>query len=125
MKAQVITTEYTDLYPVQAWQHVVAASQDPVIDVEAPADADAQAAAAPARKARDRGASAVEWVIITGIVVAIVAGVGVIISKAITNKANDACTQINNAGSGATAGTTGGGNTGGTTGGTTGGGNCG
>ncbi|MEY9887308.1 Flp pilus assembly pilin Flp [Catenulispora sp. MAP5-51] len=125
MKAQVITTEYTDLYPVQAWQHVVAASQDPAIGAEAPADADAQATAAPARKARDRGASAVEWVIITGIVVAIVAGVGVIISKAITNKANDACTQINNAGSGATAGTTGGGNTGGTTGGTTGGGNCG
>lgn len=127
MKAQVITTEYTDLYPVQEWQHVVAASQDPVIDVEASADAGAgaQATAAPARKARDRGASAVEWVIITGIVVAIVAGVGVIISKAITNKANDACTQINNAGSGATAGATGGGNTGGTTGGTTGGGNCG
>jgi|GEM_PF-6017833 len=124
MKAQVITTEYTGLYPVQPWQHVVAASQGPAMATGAgavPADAAETAVAGP-RKARDRGASAVEWVIITGIVVAIVAGVGVIISKAITNKANDACNQINNAGSSASAGTAGG--NGGTTGGTTGG-NCG
>ena len=90
MKAQVITTEYTGLCPVQPWQHVVAASQGPAMDAEAaavPAGVAETAIAAP-RKARDRGASAVEWVIITGIVVAIVAGVGVVISKAITDKAD-------------------------------------
>ena len=127
MKAQVITTEYTGLCPVQPWQHVVAAAQGSATDAEAAAGTagvTGTAAAGP-RKARDRGASAVEWVIITGIVVAIVAGVGVIISKAITNKANDACNQINNAGSSASAGTAGGnGGTTGTTGGTIGG-NCG
>ena len=111
MKAQVITTDYAGLYPVQPWQHVVAASQSPAMANEAEAAPVAETAAAAPRKASDRGASAVEWVIITGIVVAIVAGVGVIISKAITNKANDACNQINNAGT-TTAGSSGGGNAG-------------
>lgn len=120
MKAQVITAEYTGLYPVRPWQHVVAASQDPAMEVEADAAPAAETSAAAPRKASDRGASAVEWVIITGIVVAIVAGVGVIISKAITNKANDACNQINNAGT--TTGGGNGGNTGTTT--TGGSGNC-
>ncbi|MFD0630738.1 Flp family type IVb pilin [Catenulispora yoronensis] len=58
----------------------------------------AAADAAP-RKASDRGASAVEWVVITGIVVAIVAGVGWGISQAISKKADQACNKINNAGS--------------------------
>src|SRR4051812_34151493 len=97
MKAQVITTEYTDLSPVQPWQRVVrTASQTSAADAGAelvPAVADA----AP-RKASDRGASAVEWVVITGIVVAIVAGVGFGISKAISGKADDACNKINSAG---------------------------
>jgi Flp pilus assembly pilin Flp len=97
MKAQVITTEYTGQFPVQPWQRVVeTASQSAVIEV---APEPAPAGDAP-RKASDRGASAVEWVIITGIVVAIVAGVGVIISKAITSKANDACNKISAAGTG-------------------------
>jgi Flp pilus assembly pilin Flp len=104
---------------------VVAAAQGSAMDAEAvavPAGL-AEAAVTGPRKARDRGASAVEWVIITGIVVAIVAGVGVIISKAITDKAKSACTQINTAGANGDAGTGGGnGGTGGTaTGGTTGG----
>lgn len=126
MQAQVITTEYTGLYPVQPWQHVAAVSQDSAIEAEAGTDRAVPAAGSGSsrpRKASDRGASAVEWVIITGIVVAIVAGVGVIISKAITNKANSACNQINNAGNPAPAGS-GGGNAG-TTGGTTGSSNCG
>lgn len=112
MKAQVITTEYTDLFPVQPWQRVVeTASQTPVTIAE-PAPAALPAAAA---KAADRGASAVEWVVITGIVVAIVAGVGWGISKAISNKADDACNKINNAGGNlnVTAGTGGQDNSGG------------
>lgn len=122
MKAQVLTTEYTAICPVQPWQHVVAAagSQNSAIADDAVPGARSESAAP--RKASDRGASAVEWVIITGIVVAIVAGVGVIISKAITNKANNACTQINNAGN--TTGGSDGGNAG-TSGGSTSGGSCG
>jgi Flp pilus assembly pilin Flp len=132
MKAQVITTEYTGLCPVQPWQHVVAASQGSAMDAEAaaamaivPAGFAETAADAP-RKAADRGASAVEWVVITGIVVAIVAGVGWGISKAISGKADQACNQINNAGNNVdvTGGGNGGGNSGGST--TTGGsGGCG
>lgn len=109
MKAQVITTEYTGQFPVQPWQRVVeTASQGSAI---AAAPEPAPMPAAP-RKASDRGASAVEWVVITGIVVAIVAGVGWGISKAINNKADDACNKINAAGNGdpagGNAGTTGG-----------------
>lgn len=126
MKAQVITTEYTALYPVQPWRHVVAAaaSQGAVSGAQDGVGTPEMAAAAP-RKASDRGASAVEWVIITGIVVAIVAGVGVIISKAITSKANTTCSQINGAGNN-NAGGNGGGNAGTTVGtGNNNGGNCG
>ncbi|GAA2005104.1 hypothetical protein [Catenulispora subtropica] len=122
MKAQVITTEYAGLYPVQPWQRVVgAASQTAVVDAAPEAEAMPAAAAAP-RKAADRGASAVEWVVITGIVVAIVAGVGWGISKAISGKADDACNKINSAGDNVavTGGNTGGGNAG-TTGGSGGG----
>jgi len=124
MKAQVIRTEYAELFPVQPWQQVVATSQGSVTESEDTA-AVAQTVAGAPRKARDRGASAVEWVVITGIVVAIVAGVGYGISKAISNKANDACNQINNAGTNVNVtGGGNGGNTGGTTGGTTGGNGC-
>ena len=127
MKAQVIRTEYAGLFPVQPWQHVVAASQGSVMELDDTAAVTAETAAAP-RKASDRGASAVEWVVITGIVVAIVAGVGYGISKAISNKANDACNQINNAGTNVsvTGGGNGGGNggTAGTATGTTGGNGC-
>ncbi|NUR27906.1 MAG: hypothetical protein HOV83_19030 [Catenulispora sp.] len=95
MKAQVTTTEYADLFPVQPWQQVVrAASQISAADA---APEPVPATAAP-RKASDRGASAVEWVVITGIVVAIVAGVGFGISKSISHKADDACNKINSAG---------------------------
>ncbi|MFL6114615.1 MAG: hypothetical protein ACJ786_25160 [Catenulispora sp.] len=108
MKAQVITTEYIGQFAVQPWQRVVETAS-PTAAIES-ASEPAPVVPAP-RKASDRGASAVEWVVITGIVVAIVAGVGVIISKAITNKANDACNKISAAGTGdsggGNAGTTG------------------
>lgn len=124
MKAQVIRTEYAGLFPVQPWQHVVTASQGSAMELDDTAVVMAESVAAP-RKASDRGASAVEWVVITGIVVAIVAGVGYGISKAISNKANDACNQINSAGTNVNVtGGGNGGNTGGTTGGTTGGNGC-
>lgn len=119
MKAQVITTEYADLCPVQPWQHVVAASQSTAVPADEVAAVAAETPAATPRKASDRGASAVEWVVITGIVVAIVAGVGWGISKAISGKANDACNKINTAGDNVSV--TGGGGNGGNTGGTTGG----
>ncbi|MBS2535796.1 hypothetical protein KGQ20_23825 [Catenulispora sp. NF23] len=125
MKTQVITTEYTGLCPVQPWQRVVAASQGTATFTgtaeadEAVAVAGPQARGTAPRKAADRGASAVEWVVITGIVVAIVAGVGWGISKAISSKADQACNQIANAGNGDPAG-----GNGGTTGGTTGGSGC-
>ncbi|WP_194912016.1 Flp family type IVb pilin [Catenulispora rubra] len=125
MKAQVIRTEYAQLFPVQPWQHVVATSQGSVIEPCDTAAAMTENVAAAPRKASDRGASAVEWVVITGIVVAIVAGVGYGISKAISGKANDACNQINNAGTNVSVtGGGNGGNTGGTTSGTTGGNGC-
>lgn len=130
MKAQVITTEYTDLCPMRPWQHAVAASQGSVMSVDTvptpamPADSADGDAAAP-RKASDRGASAVEWVVITGIVVAIVAGVGWGISKAISGKADQACNQINSAGDNiSVTGGGDGGNSGGTTGTTGGTGGC-
>jgi Flp pilus assembly pilin Flp len=120
MKAQVIsTTEYTGICPVQPWQHVVSASQGSAAEAGDAVAAVARDAAATPRKASDRGASAVEWVVITGIVVAIVAGVGWGISKAISSKADDACNKIATAGNGDPAG-----GNGGTTGGTTGGTGC-
>lgn len=117
MKAQVITAEYTGLCPVQPWQHAVAAAQGSAMGAEAAAGPAgvAETAAAGPRKARDRGASAVEWVVITGIVVAIVAGVGWGISKAISGKADQACNQINSAGNNVNV--TGGGGDGGNSGG--------
>ena len=134
MKAQVIRTDYTEytgLFPVQPWRHLPAVSQGSAMEDGATTGSAASAAstataavadetAAAPRKASDRGASAVEWVVITGIVVAIVAGVGWGISKAISNKADDACNKI------ATAGNAdpGGGNGGNTGGGTTGGSGC-
>jgi Flp pilus assembly pilin Flp len=95
MKAQVITTEYIGQFAVQPWQRVVETAS-PTAAIES-ASEPAPVVPAP-RKASDRGASAVEWVVITGIVVAIVAGVGFGISKAISGKADDACNKINSAG---------------------------
>ncbi|AZM46734.1 hypothetical protein DMB38_13760 [Streptomyces sp. WAC 06738] len=46
----------------------------------------------------DRGASAVEWVIISAIVVAIVSAVAVIINQALSDGANDVKDCISNAG---------------------------
>ena len=91
MKAQVITAVYMEQFPMPAWQRVVETSA--VAEV---ADAEAVVEAAP-RKARERGASAVEWVVITGIVVAIVVGVGWAISAAINKKASCAASDIQNA----------------------------
>lgn len=104
MNSQVITTEYAEQWPMRAWASVVqtAAAGEGAAALAAGADVGAEAAtgfvaagrftparAVGPRRNGDRGASAVEWVIITGIVVAIVVGVGVIISKAITTKATD------------------------------------
>ena len=41
-----------------------------------------------------RGASAVEWVVITMILVVLAIGIGAIITRAVTNKANDVETKI-------------------------------
>jgi Flp pilus assembly pilin Flp len=47
---------------------------------------------------RERGASVVEWVVITTIVVVLAVTIGVVITKALTTKSNDISTCINNAG---------------------------
>ncbi|OIV35655.1 hypothetical protein BIV57_20460 [Mangrovactinospora gilvigrisea] len=47
---------------------------------------------------RSRGASAVEWIVISAIVVAIVIAVGIIIKNALTSKANQISGNINGAG---------------------------
>jgi Flp pilus assembly pilin Flp len=51
----------------------------------------------------ERGASAVEWVVITAIVVIIIVAVGGILYNVLKAKTSQACTAINNAG-GTTAG---------------------
>jgi Flp pilus assembly pilin Flp len=52
----------------------------------------------------ERGASAVEWVVISAIVVAIALAIGVILTRALTNKANDVETKIGTSGNGGTGG---------------------
>jgi Flp pilus assembly pilin Flp len=47
---------------------------------------------------RERGASVVEWVVITTIVVVIAVTVGVLITNALTTKGNDIQNCINDAG---------------------------
>ena len=51
-----------------------------------------------ARNADDRGASAVEWVVISAIVVAIAIAIGVILQGALEGKANDIGGDIDGAG---------------------------
>ena len=98
MKAQVITTEYADQWPLQPWAAVVQTAAPAAEDAEtALVPATGHASAAPSGRVRDRGASAVEWVIITGIAVVIVIGVGTIINNALTTKANTTKDQITNA----------------------------
>ena len=95
-------------FPVQPWAAGVRAAEagagtGPVSVPQPQATLDAAA-----RKSRDRGASAVEWVVITAIVVAIVTGVGVLIANAVKDKARSACNQIASTDtSNATAGTAG------------------
>jgi Flp pilus assembly pilin Flp len=50
------------------------------------------------REDRERGASVVEWVVITTIVVVIAVTVGVLITNALTTKGNQIQTCINQAG---------------------------
>lgn len=95
MSARALDIEYVDIDPATAWPLRPWAEGGSTSAVEAaagseavPATAAAAAGAGP-RKARDRGASAVEWVVITAIVVAIVSGVGYVISQAVTKKAGD------------------------------------
>ena len=52
----------------------------------------------------ERGASAVEWVVISAIVVAIALGIGVILTQALTSKANDVSTKIGTSGNGGSGG---------------------
>ena len=98
MSARGLETEYMVInpataWPVQPWAAVVRTAE--AAAGSGPVSASPETAAdGTARKARDRGASAVEWVVITAIVVAIVTGVGVLISNAVKAKAKNACTQI-------------------------------
>ena len=54
MKAQVITTEYTDICPVQPWQHVVAAAVSQDTSVEGTVPAAQAVSAAPRLSDSDR-----------------------------------------------------------------------
>ena len=102
MNTDLMTTEYADNWPLQPW----AAAVRTAAAAGAELDADVEAAAwkpssgsfefASARKQRDRGASAVEWVVITAIVVAIVGVVGGVIYKAVKGKADSTSTNITN-----------------------------
>jgi Flp pilus assembly pilin Flp len=51
------------------------------------------------------GASAIEWVIISAIVVIFVVAIGAWLTSALESKAKQVCTGINNSGSGPAAGT--------------------
>ena len=95
MNAQVVTTEYADGFPVQPWAAAVRTAAGAHASEAGPAAAFVPDA--PVRKQRDRGASAVEWVIITGIVIVIVLGVGAAINAAISKKATDTSNNIQNA----------------------------
>lgn len=109
MSTRALDIEITDLDPATAWPLRPWGESEAV-----PAGAEAGPAAVPAvgeqtpvvRKSRDRGASAVEWVVITAIVVAIVTGVGVLIRNAITTKTNSTTNCIANSDT-ACSGTTG------------------
>jgi Flp pilus assembly pilin Flp len=96
MSARGSDTGYLDLNPAVAWPLRPWAEVAPSAESEAGPErtAAAEPGAASATKSRDRGASAVEWVVITAIVVAIVTGVGVLISNAVKDKARSACNQI-------------------------------
>ena len=102
MKMQVDVTEYVEEWPLRPWEAVVrtgeaaaAASSSAAETGFVPSDGISTAAARPSR--RDRGASAVEWVIITGIVVVIVVAVGAVISSALQKKASTTSDDIQNA----------------------------
>ena len=114
MSARGLETEYMVInpataWPFQPWAAVVRTAEAAAESGPGFAPVPEAAAGAPARKSRDRGASAVEWVVITAIVVAIVTGVGVLIANAVKDKATNACNQIastdtNNTIAGATGG---------------------
>lgn len=110
MSTRGLDTGYLDLnpavaWPVRPWAELAPTASgtdgidgiDGVAGIDGPLEGGsvpAAAISATPRKSRDRGASAVEWVVITAIVVAIVTGVGVLISNAVKSKARNACTQI-------------------------------
>ncbi len=108
MKTQIVTAEYAEHWPLQPWAAVVqTAAGTGVADVTdmaehadapgwAPSAGPAGSGSGAARRQRDRGASAVEWVVITAIVVAIVGVVGGIIYNALKDKANTTKTDIQN-----------------------------
>jgi cell division protein FtsL len=97
MNTEVITTEFADQWPLQPWASAVrTAAVADAAQADAPtwAPSGASPEAEALRSQRDRGASAVEWVVITAIVVAIVSVVGGIIFKSVQKKANDTDKQI-------------------------------
>jgi Flp pilus assembly pilin Flp len=114
MSARGLETEYMVInpataWPVQPWAAVVRTAEAAAEPGSGFVPVAEPAADATVRKSRDRGASAVEWVVITAIVVAIVTGVGVLIANAVKSKATDACKQIANTDTNNTiAGSTGG-----------------
>lgn len=98
MSGWVLDIEYVDVDPATAWPLRPWTASAPAEQAETgseavPATAGAVPGASP-RKARDRGASAVEWVVITAIVVAIVSGVGYAISQALDKKAKSTTSCI-------------------------------
>ena len=100
MSTHVMTTEYADNWPLQPWAAAVrtAAATDAGAAAEAVAwkPSSGTFESESSRKQGDRGASAVEWVVITAIVVAIVGVVGGIIFNAVRDKANKTQTDITN-----------------------------
>jgi Flp pilus assembly pilin Flp len=99
MNAQVSTTEFADQWPLQPWAAAVrtaAGAEADASTAEAWAPSAGRFPAEPGRKQRDRGASAVEWVVITAIVVAIVSVVGGIIFNAVKSKADKTNNDITN-----------------------------
>lgn len=97
MSTRAMDIEYTSFdsataWPLQPWgeSEAVAAEAGPAAFPAVPGETPV------VRKSRDRGASAVEWVVITAIVVAIVTGVGVLIKNAITDKTTSTTKCIQN-----------------------------
>jgi hypothetical protein len=106
MRTEVVARS-AEQWPLQPWAQVVVTAQESRgFEAE-----DGDAGWRPdtgnfsfAPPAKDRGASAVEWVVITAVVVGLVGIVATVISMAVKNKASKACNDINNVSAGAASG---------------------